>query len=45
MVIPRIVEKIVYAAICFYCISTESRFIEDDNFLQRANQSSDITDS
>ncbi|KAL4428910.1 hypothetical protein ABPG74_017500 [Tetrahymena malaccensis] len=38
-------RKIVESAICFYCISTETRFIEESSFLQNPNLSYKISDS
>ena len=40
-----ILNKIVETAICFYCISTETRFVEESSFLVNPNLSYTISDS
>ncbi|EAR83332.1 hypothetical protein TTHERM_00947590 (macronuclear) [Tetrahymena thermophila SB210] len=45
IIVESSLRKIVESAICFYCISTETRFIEESSFLQNPNLSYKISDS
>jgi len=45
MEIEAILKKITNICVCYYCMSTEIRFIEEANFLKNPNLNSEISDS